>query len=150
MKSDGLPILTSGGAKARVIMGTLWGKTAATTCHAETIYADIMLEQGGTIPVDADADERALMLVGGEAEISGEAMELYTLYVLKPGVKGTLRSATGEILSGANDLSARTSKQAETISETSGTIARLAQAVQVNSSKANEAAVEFAARGSAR
>ena len=95
VKSDGLPILTGGGAKARVIMGTLWGKTAATTCHAETIYADIMLEQGGTIPVDADADERALMLVGGEAEISGEAMELYTLYVLKPGVKGTLRSATG-------------------------------------------------------
>jgi len=53
-----------------------------------------------------------------------------------------LRSATGEILSGANDLSARTSKQAETISETSGTIARLAQAVQVNSSKANEAAAK--------
>ncbi len=51
-----------------------------------------------------------------------------------------LRSATGEILSGANDLSARTSKQAETISDTAGTIARLAQAVQANAGKANEAA----------
>lgn len=95
VKSDGLPIISSGGAKARVIMGSLWGATAKTTCHAETIYADIILEQGGSIPVDADADERALMLVGGEAEISGEAMELYQLYVLKPGVPGTLKSATG-------------------------------------------------------
>jgi hypothetical protein len=95
IKADMLPLISDGGAKARVIMGTLWGATAPTTCHAETIYADIMLEQGGSIPVDAEADERALMLVGGEAEISGEAMELYALYVLKPGEKGTLTSAKG-------------------------------------------------------
>ncbi len=95
IKADKLPIISDGGAKARVIMGTLWGATAPTTCHAETIYADIILEQGGSIPVDAEADERALMLVGGEAEISGEAMELYALYVLKPGEKGTLKSAKG-------------------------------------------------------
>ncbi len=94
-KAYKLPIISDGGAKARVIMGTLWGATAPTTCHAETIYADIMLEQGGSIPVDAEADERALMLVGGEAEISGEAMELYALYVLKPGEKGTLKSTKG-------------------------------------------------------
>ena len=95
IKADKLPIISDGGAKARVIMGTLWGATAPTTCHAETIYADIILEQGGSIPVDAEADERALMLVGGEAEISGEAMELYALYVLKPGEKGTLKSTKG-------------------------------------------------------
>lgn len=95
VKADRLPIIGDNGAKARVIMGSLWGATAPTTCHAETIYADIILEQGGSIPVDADADERALMLVGGEADISGEAMELYTLYVLKPGMAATLRSAKG-------------------------------------------------------
>lgn len=95
IKADMLPLISDGGAKARVIMGTLWGATAPTTCHAETIYADIVLEQGGSIPVDAEADERALMLVGGEAEISGEAMELYALYVLKPGEKGTLKSTKG-------------------------------------------------------
>ncbi len=95
VKADRLPIITGGGAQARVIMGSLWGATAPTTCHAETIYADIILEQGGSIPVDAEADERALMLVGGDAEISGEKMELYALYVLKPGEKGTLKSAKG-------------------------------------------------------
>ena len=90
-----LPIIEAKGAKARVIMGTLWGATAATTCHAPTIYADIMLEAGGSVPIDAEADERALMLVGGSAEISGEEMEAYALYVLRPGVAGTLTSKAG-------------------------------------------------------
>ena len=90
-----LPIIEAKGAKARVIMGTLWGATAATTCNAPTIYADIMLEAGGSVPIDAEADERALMLVGGSAEISGEEMEAYALYVLRPGVAGTLTSKAG-------------------------------------------------------
>lgn len=90
-----LPIIETKGAKARVIMGTLWGATAATTCHAPTIYADIMLEAGGSVPIDAEADERAVMLVGGSAEISGEEMEAYALYVLRPGVAGTLTSKAG-------------------------------------------------------
>jgi redox-sensitive bicupin YhaK (pirin superfamily) len=93
--ADRLPIVEAAGVKARVIMGSLWGATAATTCHTHTIYADIVLDAGGSIPIDADADERALMLVGGEARISGEEMELYTLYVLKPGALGTLTSQKG-------------------------------------------------------
>ncbi|MEY3906326.1 MAG: hypothetical protein RIR59_1149 [Pseudomonadota bacterium] len=93
--ADRLPIVESKGARARVIMGTLWGATAATTCHAPTIYADIVLEAGGSVPIDAEADERAMMLVSGTAEISGEPMELYTLYVLRPGVIGHLLSKTG-------------------------------------------------------
>ena len=93
--ADRLPIVESKGARARVIMGTLWGATAATTCHTPTIYADIVLEAGGSVPIDAEADERAMMLVSGTAEISGEPMELYTLYVLRPGVIGHLLSKTG-------------------------------------------------------
>lgn len=92
---DQLPIIEAKGVKARVIMGSLWGATAATTCHAPTIYADIVLDAGGVIPIDAEADERAVMLVGGQAEISGEAMELYALYVLRPGEIATLLSKTG-------------------------------------------------------
>ncbi len=93
--ADQLPIIEAKGAKARVIMGSLWGATAPTTCHAPTIYADIMLEAGGSVPIDAEADERALMLVGGSAEISGEEMDAYALYVLRPGMAGTLTSKAG-------------------------------------------------------
>jgi redox-sensitive bicupin YhaK (pirin superfamily) len=75
-------------------MGTLWGATAATPQHSPTIYADIELT-GGSIPIEADADERAVMLVAGEAELDGESLDLFTLYVLRPGHQARLSSATG-------------------------------------------------------
>jgi redox-sensitive bicupin YhaK (pirin superfamily) len=92
---DGLPLIEEGGASARVLMGTLWGATAATPCHSPTIYADIALSGGCSIPIDSDADERALMLVGGEAELDGQPLELFALYVLAPGHAARL-SSSGE------------------------------------------------------
>jgi redox-sensitive bicupin YhaK (pirin superfamily) len=92
---DGLPLVEEGGASARVLMGTLWGATAATPCHSPTIYADIALSGGCSIPIDSDADERALMLVGGEAELDGQRLELFALYMLAPGHAARL-SSSGE------------------------------------------------------
>ncbi len=88
---SGLPLIEDEGATARVLMGTLWGATAATPCHSPTIYADIELD-GGSIPIDAEADERALMVVGGEAELDGQPMEPFVLYVLQPGHSARLSS----------------------------------------------------------
>jgi redox-sensitive bicupin YhaK (pirin superfamily) len=90
-----LPLVEDNCATARVIMGSLWGATAPTTCHAETIYAEILLAPGGAIPIDAEADERAVMLVGGEARIGGMDLPLYTLAVLAPGEAMTLTSEKG-------------------------------------------------------
>lgn len=90
-----LPVIEADGARAQIIMGQLWGERAATTTHAQTIYAEIMLEAGGTIPIDAEADERALMLVGGEGSVDGTALELYALVVLKPGAAMVLSSTSG-------------------------------------------------------
>jgi redox-sensitive bicupin YhaK (pirin superfamily) len=90
-----LPLIQDGGAMARVIMGTLWGATAPTTQYAATIYAEIVLAPGSSIPIDAEADERAVMLVGGEAQLDDAALEMYQLYVLAPGEAMKLSSASG-------------------------------------------------------
>lgn len=90
-----LPLIEDGCTSARVIMGTLWGHTAPTTQHAATIYAEILMGPGGAIPIDAGADERAVMLVGGEARLDGAELELYALTVLAPGAAMQLTSATG-------------------------------------------------------
>ncbi|UYO01413.1 MAG: HAMP domain-containing protein [Devosia sp.] len=52
---------------------------------------------------------------------------------------GLLKVATGEILSGANDLSERTTKQAATIEETSAAMEQLASTVLQNADRAREA-----------
>jgi redox-sensitive bicupin YhaK (pirin superfamily) len=90
-----LPLIEDTCVKARVIMGELWGRRAPTTTYAETIYAEIDLGPTGAIPIEAGADERAVMLVGGEASLDGEALELYALTVLKPGAAMTLASDHG-------------------------------------------------------
>jgi len=90
-----LPVVEAGGTRARVIMGELWGARAPTTTYAGTIYADLALAPGASVPIDAAADERAVYLVEGEAELEGVPLERTRLYVLRPGVAATLRSATG-------------------------------------------------------
>ena len=93
--SDDLPLVEDENASARVLMGTLWGATAATPQHSSTIYADILLGAGGSLPVDPEADERAVMLVGGEAALDGQKLDLFVLYILRPGHEARLSSATG-------------------------------------------------------
>ena len=85
VSGDALPLIEGEGVSARVLMGTLWGKSAGVTEHSPTIYADIMLDAGASVPIDADADERAVLLVEGEASLDGRPIELFTLYVLAPG-----------------------------------------------------------------
>jgi len=51
----------------------------------------------------------------------------------------SLKTATGEILSGANDLSARTAQQAATIQDTTATVDKLAATVAENSRRVDQA-----------
>ncbi|AKM07181.1 pirin family protein [Pelagerythrobacter marensis] len=90
-----LPVVEDQCARAIVVMGELWGRRAATTTHAGTIYAEIALAPGGAIPVEAEADERAVMLVEGAATIGGQALNLFELTVLAPGKAMTLASDNG-------------------------------------------------------
>jgi redox-sensitive bicupin YhaK (pirin superfamily) len=90
-----LPVVELDRAKARVLMGTLWAATATTPQHSATIYADIELGSDASLPIEADADERAVMLVGGEAALDGQVLDLFTLYVLRPGHEARLMSASG-------------------------------------------------------
>ena len=90
-----LPLIETPGVRARVIMGSLWGQHAPTTTYSDTIYADIHLDPGASVPVDDAAEERALYLAFGEATLEGMPLEPQTLYVLRPGIPATLRSEKG-------------------------------------------------------
>lgn len=90
-----LPLIEDQCVTARVIMGELWGMKAPTTTYADTIYAEILLGPSGAIPIEADADERAVMLVGGEGSLDGRPLNLYELVVLRPGAEMVLTSDHG-------------------------------------------------------
>ena len=90
-----LPVVEDQCARATVIMGELWGSRAGTTTYADTIYADIELAPTGALPLEISADERAVMLVGGEASVDGQPLGLYQLAILEPGRNMTLSSERG-------------------------------------------------------
>jgi redox-sensitive bicupin YhaK (pirin superfamily) len=92
--ADQLPMVDGDGVRATVIMGSLWGATSPTTQHAETIYADIAMKAGSTIPIDAEADERGVLVAMGSASLDGDHLETHSLYVLQPGVPMMLRADT--------------------------------------------------------
>lgn len=92
--ADALPLVEDAGSSARVIMGSLWGATASTTQHSPTIYADILMSAGAIIPIDAEADERAVIVALGDAELDGQVLERHSLYVLAPGQAMTLKATS--------------------------------------------------------
>jgi redox-sensitive bicupin YhaK (pirin superfamily) len=94
IEGSALPLVEGEGVSARVLMGTLWGKTAGVTEHSETIYADIMLAEGASVPIDAGADERAVLVTEGAASLDGQKLDLFTLYILAPGEAMTLKGET--------------------------------------------------------
>ena len=104
-----LPVVEHAGARARIIMGELWGRRAPTTALAGAVYADIALEAGAQVPIDAAAEERAVYLADGEATLEGMPLEPQRLYVLRPGVRATLRSGTvgGRVMLCGGDAFAR-------------------------------------------
>ena len=100
---DDLPLVEGGGARARIVMGSLWGAASPVTCHSPTIYADIHLAPGGAMPIDPEAEERALYVAEGEAALDGVRLERSTLYVLRPGDRAPpcARRAGGQSCSAA-------------------------------------------------
>ena len=91
--SSGLPMIEGDGVRATVLMGSLWGATAATTCHSPTIYADLMLDPGSSLTIDSDADERAILVTEGEASLDGETLTLFDLVVIAPGHLPVIRAS---------------------------------------------------------
>ena len=53
-----------------------------------------MLAAGSSVPIDADADERAVLLCEGEASIDGQPLDDFALYILAPGQAMKLSAGT--------------------------------------------------------
>ncbi|WP_375452614.1 methyl-accepting chemotaxis protein [uncultured Devosia sp.] len=101
------------------------GKVLAALAHTDLTQTMTGSYQGAFGKLQADTNAVAAKLV----EIVGELRD----------TSGGLKSATGEIASGANDLRERTSRQAVAIQETSTAMDKLAATVVQNAERARSA-----------
>jgi len=85
-----LPVIEAQGAKVRLIIGSLLGKTSPVPVHGDMFYADAVLRQGTRMPLDAGHEERAVYVVSGQIEISGSGFGAHRLLVFRPGDEITI------------------------------------------------------------
>ena len=93
-EADELPSLAAEGKRIRLVAGRMLGMASPVKTAWDTIFADIRLDAGTPMPLDADYEERAIYIVSGEIEIAGDRFGPQKLLVFRPGDRITLRAAT--------------------------------------------------------
>ena len=91
---DEFPLIKDDGKFVRVVVGSLYGATSPVPTLHETMFGNVALRAGASLPLDANYEERALYIVDGTIEISGDKFENGRLLVFKPGDAVTIKAAT--------------------------------------------------------
>ncbi len=87
-----LPTIEDGGVRARVIAGSVFGKTSPVGMVSEWFYAEVLLDAGASAPLDADHEERAIYVAEGEIDIAGDKFAGPQLLVFRPGDRITVKA----------------------------------------------------------
>jgi hypothetical protein len=90
--ADSLPSVQDSGFTARVIAGSSFGVASKVDMVSPWFYAEVSLDEGRTVPLDADHEERAIYVVDGEVEIAGERFEGPRMLIFRPGDRITVRA----------------------------------------------------------
>jgi redox-sensitive bicupin YhaK (pirin superfamily) len=92
--ADALPKIRDSDKTVRVVIGSAYGQRSPVETTSETVFADVTLTAGAALPLDAAYEERAIYIVEGEIEISGDRFGAGRLLVFRPGDTITVKSVT--------------------------------------------------------
>jgi redox-sensitive bicupin YhaK (pirin superfamily) len=85
-----LPVTQSEGKTIRVVAGSIYGLTSPVRAAWDTLCADVTMDKGASLPLDADYEERAIYVVDGEVDIAGDRFAAGRLLVFRPGDRITV------------------------------------------------------------
>jgi len=80
-----LPVIREKDFEARIVIGSLHGAGSPVTQYSETLYADIRIAPGGRFLIPATAEERAIYILDGAVDISGETFPSDWLLAFRQG-----------------------------------------------------------------
>jgi redox-sensitive bicupin YhaK (pirin superfamily) len=85
-----LPTVEDKGVRARVIAGNSFGRKSPVGMVSEWFYAEVLLDAGSSVPLDADHEERAIYVTEGEVDIAGDVFAAPQLLIFRPGDRITV------------------------------------------------------------
>lgn len=91
---EDFPLVRDNGKTVRIMVGSLYGERSPVVATSDTIFADVNLKAGSTLPLDADHEERAIYVINGEIDIAGDRFGSDKLLVFKPGDRVTVTAVT--------------------------------------------------------
>lgn len=90
--SSKLPTINRGDLNLRLILGTGFGLKSPVKTYGGTIYADVMLTPKAALEILPEHPERAVYVVSGAVNISGQTVEAGSMAVLLPDPAVTVES----------------------------------------------------------
>jgi redox-sensitive bicupin YhaK (pirin superfamily) len=72
----------------------LLGARSPVQTVSDTIFAEVSLDGGAVMPLDADYEERAVYIVSGQIDIQGDMFDAGRLLIFRPGDRITLKAAS--------------------------------------------------------
>lgn len=97
-RAENLPIIEAEGKRARIIAGSLFGRTSPVRTFSEMFYADVELQPGAKIPLPIGHEERGIYIADGTIDIAGDIFESGRLLVFRPGDEITVTALTASRL----------------------------------------------------
>ncbi|HMF26782.1 MAG TPA: pirin family protein [Pseudolabrys sp.] len=88
------PVVRDNGKNVRVVVGSLYGASSPVPTVHETMFGDVHLKAGTMLPLDIGHEERAIYVIDGTVDISGDKFEAGRLLVFKPGDAASITAAT--------------------------------------------------------
>ncbi len=83
--ADELPTQEGDGLETRLISGEAFGRVSPVQMASPTLYADVVVAGGSTLPIDDRYAERAVYVIEGEVELFGERYPAGQMIILKRG-----------------------------------------------------------------
>lgn len=82
---DSLPEFEAPGIRARLILGSAYGKAAPATLYSEAFYLDIALAADARFPLPDDHEDRGIYVLGGSITVAGQDFAAGRMMVFRPG-----------------------------------------------------------------
>ena len=104
-----LPEFAQHGCTIRVIMGECLGHTSPVPTYSETLYLDVVMQNGGTIALPAEWAEFAIYVVEGSVTIDGAVYESGSMAIAAAGgsVPATANTESRVMIIGGDSVGER-------------------------------------------
>jgi len=91
--ANAIPVATGPDARVTVIIGEAFGAVSPVTVPSPTLYAELLFDGQGRVPVPENYAERAVYSVDGEILVGGAQLSPGAMAVLQPGAAVSVQAA---------------------------------------------------------